>query len=57
MSGFAAPELLDGQALSASADVYGVACVIYEERTHLQDLALMVETELNRASDMAKATA
>lgn len=28
--GYAAPELLDGQALSASADVYGVACVIYE---------------------------
>lgn len=28
--GYAAPELLDGQPLSASADVYGVACVIYE---------------------------
>ena len=28
--GYAAPELLEGQALSASADVYGVACVIYE---------------------------
>ncbi|MFJ2322950.1 serine/threonine-protein kinase [Pseudomonas sp. NPDC087817] len=28
--GYAAPELLEGQSLSASADVYGVACVIYE---------------------------
>ena len=28
--GYAAPELLEGQALSASADVYGMACVIYE---------------------------
>lgn len=28
--GYAAPELLVGQPLSASADVYGVACVIYE---------------------------
>ncbi|WP_084378020.1 serine/threonine-protein kinase [Pseudomonas mucidolens] len=28
--GYAAPELLEGKALSASADVYGVACVIYE---------------------------
>ncbi|RON17763.1 serine/threonine-protein kinase [Pseudomonas frederiksbergensis] len=28
--GYAAPELLEGQTLSASADVYGVACVIYE---------------------------
>ncbi|MGJ7515824.1 serine/threonine-protein kinase [Pseudomonas baetica] len=28
--GYAAPELLEGQALSASADVFGVACVIYE---------------------------
>lgn len=28
--GYAAPELLEGQGLSASADVYGVACVIYE---------------------------
>lgn len=28
--GYAAPELLEGQALSASADVYGVACVIFE---------------------------
>jgi len=28
--GYAAPELLDGQPLSASADVYGVACVIFE---------------------------
>lgn len=28
--GYAAPELLEGQPLSASADVYGVACVIYE---------------------------
>ncbi|UVK98691.1 serine/threonine-protein kinase [Pseudomonas sp. B21-048] len=28
--GYAAPELLEGQLLSASADVYGVACVIYE---------------------------
>lgn len=27
--GYAAPELLEGQPLSASADVYGVACVIY----------------------------
>lgn len=29
-SGYAAPELLEGQPLTASADVYGVACVIYE---------------------------
>ncbi|WP_454869234.1 serine/threonine-protein kinase [Pseudomonas farris] len=28
--GYAALELLEGQTLSASADVYGVACVIYE---------------------------
>ncbi|MEE5062299.1 serine/threonine-protein kinase [Pseudomonas alliivorans] len=28
--GYAAPELLEGQTLSASADVYGVACVIFE---------------------------
>ncbi|MCX2898336.1 serine/threonine-protein kinase [Pseudomonas mandelii] len=28
--GYAAPELLEGQALSASADLYSVACVIYE---------------------------
>jgi serine/threonine-protein kinase Stk1 len=28
--GYAAPELLEGQPLSTSADVYGVACVIYE---------------------------
>jgi serine/threonine-protein kinase Stk1 len=28
--GYAAPELLDGQPLSAGADVYGVACVLYE---------------------------
>lgn len=28
--GYAAPELLEGQPLSASADVYGAACVIYE---------------------------
>ncbi|WP_424822761.1 protein kinase domain-containing protein, partial [Pseudomonas viridiflava] len=28
--GYAAPELLEGHALSASADVYGVACVIFE---------------------------
>lgn len=28
--GYAAPELLDGSPLSASADVYGVACVLYE---------------------------
>ena len=28
--GYAAPELLEGQPLSASADVYGVACIIYE---------------------------
>jgi serine/threonine-protein kinase Stk1 len=28
--GYATPELLEGQPLSASADVYGVACVIYE---------------------------
>nr|WP_315445005.1 serine/threonine-protein kinase [uncultured Pseudomonas sp.] len=28
--GYAAPELLEGQPLSASADLYGVACVIYE---------------------------
>lgn len=28
--GYAAPELLESQSLSASADVYGVACVIYE---------------------------
>lgn len=28
--GYAAPELLEGQPLSASADVYGVACVLYE---------------------------
>ncbi|NUU38170.1 serine/threonine-protein kinase [Pseudomonas sp. C2B4] len=28
--GYAAPELLEGQPLSASADVFGVACVIYE---------------------------
>ncbi|WP_047304209.1 serine/threonine-protein kinase [Pseudomonas fluorescens] len=28
--GYAAPELLEGQSLSASADVYGLACVIYE---------------------------
>ncbi|WP_282354132.1 serine/threonine-protein kinase [Pseudomonas sp. PS01303] len=28
--GYAAPELLEGQPLSAGADVYGVACVIYE---------------------------
>lgn len=28
--GYAAPELLEGRALSASADLYGVACVIYE---------------------------
>lgn len=28
--GYAAPELLEGQPLSASADVYGVACVIFE---------------------------
>ncbi|WP_338480594.1 serine/threonine-protein kinase [Pseudomonas trivialis] len=27
---YAAPELLDGAQLSASADVYGVACVLYE---------------------------
>lgn len=28
--GYAAPELLEGQPLSASTDIYGVACVIYE---------------------------
>ena len=28
--GYTAPELLEGQPLSAGADVYGVACVIYE---------------------------
>ncbi|MVV47873.1 serine/threonine protein kinase [Pseudomonas sp. PB120] len=28
--GYAAPELLEGQALSASADIFGVACVLYE---------------------------
>ncbi|WP_085638601.1 MULTISPECIES: serine/threonine-protein kinase [unclassified Pseudomonas] len=28
--GYAAPELLEGRPLSASADVYGAACVIYE---------------------------
>jgi len=28
--GYAAPELLEGLPLSASADVYGVACVLYE---------------------------
>ncbi|UZE11878.1 serine/threonine-protein kinase [Pseudomonas sp. B21-053] len=28
--GYAAPELLEGQPLTASADVYGVACVLYE---------------------------
>lgn len=28
--GYAAPELLEGQPLSASADVFGVACVLYE---------------------------
>ncbi|WP_237885116.1 serine/threonine-protein kinase [Pseudomonas sp. PGPR40] len=28
--GYAAPELLEGQPLSASADVYGMACVLYE---------------------------
>ncbi|WP_164704755.1 protein kinase domain-containing protein, partial [Pseudomonas viridiflava] len=28
--GYAAPELLEGHALSVSADVYGVACVIFE---------------------------
>jgi serine/threonine-protein kinase Stk1 len=28
--GYAAPELLEGGALSASADLYAVACVIYE---------------------------
>ncbi|KAF1021929.1 MAG: Serine/threonine-protein kinase PknL [Pseudomonas sp.] len=28
--GYAAPELLEGQPLAASADLYGVACVIYE---------------------------
>ena len=28
--GYAAPELLEGQPLVASADLYGVACVIYE---------------------------
>jgi len=28
--GYAAPEVLEGQPLAASADLYGVACVIYE---------------------------
>lgn len=28
--GYAAPELLEGQPLATSADIYGVACVIYE---------------------------
>ena len=28
--GYAAPELLEGQPLTPSADIYGVACVIYE---------------------------
>lgn len=28
--GYAAPELLEGQPLAASSDLYGVACVIYE---------------------------
>lgn len=28
--GYAAPELLEGQRLSASTDVYGVACLLYE---------------------------
>ncbi len=28
--GYAAPELLDGESLSASADIYGVACMVYE---------------------------
>jgi serine/threonine-protein kinase Stk1 len=27
---YAAPELLDGESLSASADIYGVACMVYE---------------------------
>ncbi|CAI8924277.1 serine/threonine-protein kinase Stk1 [Pseudomonas sp. IT-P258] len=31
--GYAAPELLEGQPLTASADVYGVACVLYELAT------------------------
>ncbi|VVP52795.1 serine/threonine-protein kinase [Pseudomonas fluorescens] len=31
--GYAAPELLEGQTLSASADVFGVACVLYELAT------------------------
>jgi len=28
--GYAAPELLEGQPMATSADIYGVACVIYE---------------------------
>jgi serine/threonine-protein kinase Stk1 len=28
--GYAAPEMLEGRALATSADIYGVACVIYE---------------------------
>ncbi|MHC8303366.1 serine/threonine-protein kinase [Pseudomonas sp. PB3P13] len=47
--GYAAAELLDGQRLSTSADVYGVACVIYELAGGKHPFRRMPSTEAREA--------